>query len=250
MRALILSVAAAVLAQAPWPQPDGSASHSRAVHPAWPRDATLLTQLSAVPFCSPVLIGANGTLYGAASDGLLHAFEPSGRELWATPLDAGTGTCSLALALDIEGRVLTTYLPGTSAAIGIYLLDRQEPLRTLFFPNSTVFQVAVSEGLVVTLAGLPEGESQSTSLVLYCYDLQGQTQWSFEFPNISPFISLGSAFAVSRDTRNLFIATELEGPSGNVGNILAAFSLSSVKLLWKTFPVDSLRSASLMAPND
>ncbi len=255
MRALLLSAAAAAQAQAPWPQPDGGASRSRAVPAEWKRNATTLTQLNAVPLCSPVLIGANGTLYGAASDGLLHAFAPSGLELWATPL-AGTGTCSLRLALTDDGAALITFLPnaGTGAAIGIVPLATQGPLSVLLSPNSTVFEVLVSGEQVLVMAGAPTGTGYYLHLALTSYSLQGQEQWRYEYASTALANVGGAALAASKSKGAIFSAFSAMDLEGYYTTRLAAFLSSSGKAVWTTSSDPSVNPPSfcclLMAPSD
>ena len=268
-RALLLAAAAAaVLAQAPWPQPDGSASHSRAVPVAWPRDATVLTQLNTVPLCSPVLIGANGTLYAAGSDGLLHAFAPSGRELWVVAI--GEDICSRQLALNDEGIALFAYLPsshalGGSESIGVVLLSSYNPTFYTFPANGTVMAATVSRDTITAVVGLsvfpppssPPAEPIYSGFVLSCYNFQGLLQWSFDYhaPFAPPYETAFSVIAVRGD--NLFVFTSFTDytSSNNMYASLGALSIATGEVKWHYTGIPGIMyflygSWCLSAPSD
>ena len=258
---LVLSaLAAAAQAQAPWPQADGSPSHSRAV-PAWPRNSTLLTQLNSVPFCAPLLIGANGTLYGAASDGLLHAFAPSGRELWAVPLFE-SDVCSLSLALSDDGNTLFSYLPGLDFGVdGKALslsLSNDGPV-ALYFPlscaavsnvNCTVLSsVVCGDHFAVLLASIPPAEGFNHTFALNMFSRQGKLQWSKEFAGSTAYAQNAalSSFAARGD----FLFASLRSPWGV--HFFAAFLISSGEIKWfntYTFPNPAGFIPLLSSPDD
>ena len=84
---LLALTAAAALAQAPWPQAGGDADNTRRAGAAWPRGSgggapPTLALVAGFPLCSPLLIGARGTMFGQGCDGLLYAVQPSGAVLW------------------------------------------------------------------------------------------------------------------------------------------------------------------------
>ena len=251
-RALFLfAAAAAALAQAPWPQPDGSASHSRAVPVAWPRGATVLTQLNPAPLCSPVLIGANSTLYAAGSDELLHAFAPSGRELWA--LDLGVGACSLQLALNDMGSVLFASIPlsrsGEKLPIRVFTLSSETPIMSLITLDNVAVQAAVSGDLIVVLVGVPGGpyNDNFSKLMLNTFSPQGQLQWSSEITLPVPSLTVavcGSALAIQG--RTVFFSINLLGSDSYYFSGVGAFSLATGKLVWQTFsnPTSSTSSTN------
>jgi hypothetical protein len=267
MYVLFLSVMlTAVLAQAPWPHPDGSASHSRAVHPAWPRNATLLQQLSAVPFCSPVLIGANGTLFGAASDGLLRAFAPSGRELWALAVGS-QDICALELALSDSGSFLLAYQPATEAAaapapIAVVALGSVSPSLSFFSVNGTVVQATVSGERIVALVGFPDKPpymAYFSALTLCSYSPQGQLQWNSDYvfpPSVAIVVNVGSALAVRGEAffnSVCSIGIDFSGVQVYFTS-LGAYSLLSGEVHWRYYSQPSRNALPyiglLAAPSD
>jgi outer membrane protein assembly factor BamB len=248
----LITLAAAVLAQgqAPWPQPYGSASHSRAIPVAWLRGATAPAQLNTAPLCSPVLIGANGTLYGAASDGLLHAFAPSGLELWVVTI--GEDVCSQQLALNDEGSILVAYLPSSltrsgSGSIGAVSLSDKDPVFYNFQVNGTVLTAAVSRNTVTALVGWPVPPLSNSQVPIYAgfvlnsYNLEGVLQWSHTFgpPFPPPYERAISALAVKDDSVFAF-ATFCDYTTQNNYASLGGLSLTTGELLWHHTSISGL----------
>lgn len=258
LRMLVFSAAVfPALAQAPWPQPDGGASHSRAMPVVWPRNATVLTQLNTVPLCSPILIGNNGTLYAAGSDGLLHAFTPTGRLLWVVPI--GYYSCSRQLALNDEGSFLFSYLPSLNppytnstsetSILVIALSSASPPLVSLIAVNGLVLEAVVSGGGdVVVLAGLStDASGELDGCMLYSYNVLGQLKWSSNVSSVGvpPFYSCQGIFAVRDNSVFAYLVVEELRLSHTVMQVLG---LSTGEVIWQHMTPPTVISA-LSAPN-
>lgn len=245
MRALVLSAATffAARAQAPWPQPDGSASHSHAIPVAWPRDATILEQLNTVPLCSPVLIGVNGTLYAAGSDGLLHAFTPSGSELWAVAI--GENICARQIALNDEGSVLFSFLPGVYPYV-----DYESSFLTLTFTlegiphissiavNGYVLEAVVSGPGIVVLVGQPWdlGLGRFAGFTLYSYSSRGQINWSANVASGSLFPLAYSGGSIITWGPKVFFLVFFQDNAVISHQILEVLSLATGVVIWQQAP--------------